>query len=230
MQLQIDMVLLSVLITVVLSSVLSAYLFRVWYRQSARLYTDLPLVFGISFLAQSLNMFILTLANLGFVEMTLILFRIRAVVISGACIPVLGALLQIWAPRIQRHHLRIEFLFGASWFAVAFLSPNEVMAMSMLIPMLLAVGVGMLVTFIVTWKTGRLKEVRSDLMVVAALLGLLSQALRVPLMATQYFFLPDIFLAFSSIGTVLALTNPWYRPDDLMRASPVEIEPRVGAY
>ncbi len=230
MQFQIDMVLLSVLVSVVLSSVLSAYLFRIWYLQRARLYTDLPLVFGISFLAQSLNMFILTLVNLGFVEMTMILFRLRAVVISGACIPVLGALLQIWAPRIQKHHLRIESLFGASWFAVAFLSSDEVAAMSVLIPMLLAVGVGMLVTFAVTWKTGRLKEVRSDLMVVAGLFGLVSQALRVPLMATHYFFVPDVLLAVSSIGTVLALTNPWYRLDDTKRASTVEIETRVGAY
>ncbi|MHA2601694.1 MAG: hypothetical protein AM324_006145 [Candidatus Thorarchaeota archaeon SMTZ1-83] len=230
MQFQIDMVLLSVLVTVILSSILSAYLFRVWYRQSARLYTDLPLVFGISFLAQSINMFILTLVNLGFAEMTLTLFRIRAIVISGACIPVLGALLQIWAPRIQKHHLRIEFLFAASWFAITFLSPNEVMAMSVLIPMLLAVGVGMLVTFTVTWKTGRLKEVRSDLMVIAGLFGLVSQVLRVPLMATQYFFIPDVFLAVSSIGTVLALTNPWYRPDDFARVSPIEVEPRIGTY
>ena len=204
------MVLISSMATILISAVISIYLGRQWYRQEARLMTDLPLVFAISFVSQTLNMMILTLPNIGLLEPSMELFRLRSVVISGATVPVLGALLQIWAPSIQKYHNRLVYLLLLYWLSVALLGATEQFVMIMTIPVMLLLGVMMMATFAITWKTGRLKEVRSDFMIISVLFGMMSQVLRVPLISTPLFYVPDVLLTISMVGIALALTNPWY--------------------
>ena len=218
-------VLLSNVATLVLSSILSAYLFRVWYRQENRLLTDLPLVFALSFVGQSVNMFIVSIAQVGFVEMTLELFKLRTFFISLSVIPILGALLNIWLPRLQRHHLRLEGLFALYWIGTTLLSPNETLIMTLLIPLLLFFGVIMMATFIITWKTKRLQEIRSELMVFGILMGMLSQVLRIPLLFTPLFYLPDVFLAISFVGVSIAISNPWFKSEIRREVESIPIAP-----
>lgn len=95
------------------------------------------------------------------------------------------------------------------------------------IPLILVFGFVMMATFIITWKTGRLKEVRSDLMIVSIICGMASQILRVPLLASGFFYVPDILLMLSMVFTAVAFGNPWYRKDIKTReatVSPSEIE------
>ena len=95
------------------------------------------------------------------------------------------------------------------------------------IPLILIFGFVMMATFIITWKTGRLKEVRSDLMIVSIMCGMASQILRVPLLASIFFYVPDLLLMLSMIFTAVAFGNPWYRKDLKTKettASPSEIE------
>lgn len=204
------MVLISSIATILISAVISVYLGRQWYRQEARLITDLPLVFAISFVSQTLNMMILTLPNVGLLEPSMELFRLRSVVISGATVPILGALLQIWAPSIQKYHNRLVYLLLLYWVSVALFGTTEQFVMIMTIPVILILGLMMMATFAITWKTGRLKEVRSDLMIISVLFGMMSQVLRVPFISTPFFYIPDVLLTVSMVGTALALTNPWY--------------------
>lgn len=82
--------------------------------------------------------------------------------------------------------------------------------MTLLIPVLLILGIIMMLTFIITWRTGRLKEVRSDFMVISVLFGMASQVLRVPLLATSIFYIPDVLLTISMVLTAIAFANPWY--------------------
>ncbi len=210
MQAGTDLVLISSIATILVSGVISVYLGRQWYRQKARLITDLPLVFAISFVSQTLNMMILTLPNVGLLEPSMELFRLRSVVISGATVPVLGALLQIWAPSIQKYHNRLVYLLLLYWVSVALLGATEQFVMIMTIPVILIIGFVMMATFAITWKTGRLKEVRSDLMIISVLFGMMSQVLRVSFISTPFFYIPDVLLTISMVGTALALTNPWY--------------------
>jgi len=210
MQAGTELVLISSMATILISAVISIYLGRQWYRQEARLMTDLPLVFAISFVSQTLNMMILTLPNIGLLEPSMELFRLRSVVISGATVPVLGALLQIWAPSIQKYHNRLVYLLLLYWLSVALLGATEQFVMIMTIPVMLLLGVMMMATFAITWKTGRLKEVRSDFMIISVLFGMMSQVLRVPLISTPLFYVPDVLLTISMVGIALALTNPWY--------------------
>jgi hypothetical protein len=155
-------------------------------------------------------MLLLTLPNIGILEPSLELFRIRSLVIGGAIIPIMAAILQIWMPSYQKYHKRTIFLIILYWFAIALFGTSEPVIMVLTIPIILIVSVVMMVTFIVTWKTGRLKEIRSELLVVASIFMMASQILRVPLMATPMFYFPDIFLGIAMVLIALGIANPWY--------------------
>ena len=210
MQIGTDLVLLSSMAIVSIAVFLSGYLSRKWLSQENRLMTDLPLVFAIAFMGQAFNIAIVTLQHSGILPATMIFFRIRTIGIGGSIIPIFGAILQIWAPSIQRYHNRMVYLLTLYWLGIDFLVPNETLIMSLLIPVLVIIGIIMMATFIITWRTGRLKEVRSELMVVSVLFGMASQVLRVPLLATSMFYVPDVLLMISMIVTAFAFGNPWY--------------------
>jgi len=196
--------------TVVIAVSLSGYLGRKWLSQENRLMTDLPLVFAIAFVGQAFNIAIVTLQHIGILPATMIFFRIRTIGIGGSIIPIFGAILQIWAPSIQKYHNRMVYLLTLYWLGIDFLVASETLIMSLLIPVLVVVGLIMMATFIITWRTGRLKEVRSELMVLSVLFGLSSQVLRVPLLTTNLFYMPDVLLMISMILTAVAFGNPWY--------------------
>ncbi|MFW9805662.1 MAG: hypothetical protein ACFFFK_02905 [Candidatus Thorarchaeota archaeon] len=211
MQIGTELVILSSLATVALSGTIGVYLFRLWRSQPTRLMTDLPLVFAISTIAQAVQIFIGALPNVGLVAPSIELFRIRAIIICCSIVPIFGALLQIWAPRIQKYHNRLVLLVSVILMATSILGPTEEFIMVMVIPWILVFGLLMLVTFVITWKTGRLKEVRSDLMIVSIMFGLVSQSLRVPLLGSALFYIPDVFLMLSMVFIAIAFANPWYK-------------------
>jgi hypothetical protein len=210
MQIGTDLVLLSSMATVIIALFLSGYLGRKWFSQKARLLTDLPLVFAIAFVGQAFNITIVTLQHIGLLPDVMIFFRIRTIGIGGSIVPVFGALLQIWAPSIQKYHNRMVYLLTLYWLGIDFLVATETLIMTLLIPVLVILGIMMMFTFIITWRTGRLKEVRSELMVLSVLFGLASQVLRVPLLTTTLFYVPDVLLAISMVLTAIAFANPWY--------------------
>jgi hypothetical protein len=92
---------------------------------------------------------------------------------------------------------------------VALLGPSEAFIMNLTIPLLFIISIAMMGTFVITWKTGRLKEVRSELLVLSMILMLVSQALRVPLMLTPLFYIPDVILIGSMTFLGLGFGNPW---------------------
>jgi hypothetical protein len=210
MQIGTDLVLLSSMATVVIAASLFVYLARKWFSQENRLMTDLPLVFAIAFIGQAFNIAIVTMQHIGILPDTLLFFRIRTIGIGGSIVPIFGAILQIWAPSIQRYHNRLVYLLTLYWLGIDFLMPGETLIMTLLIPVLVIIGLIMMVTFIITWRTGRLKEVRSELMVVSVLFGMASQILRVPFLTTSLFYVPDVLLAIAMLVTALAFANPWY--------------------
>jgi hypothetical protein len=196
--------------TVVIAGSLFIYLGRKWLSQENRLMTDLPLVFAIAFIGQAFNIAIVTMQHIGILPASMIYFRIRTIGIGASIVPIFGAILQIWTPSIQRYHNRMVYLLTLYWLGIDFLMPSETLIMTLLIPVLVIIGLIMMVTFIITWRTGRLKEVRSELMVVSVLFGMASQVLRVPLLTTSLFYIPDISLAIAMVVTALAFGNPWY--------------------
>ncbi len=211
LQIGTELVILSSLATIALSGTIGVYLFRLWRAQPTRLMTDLPLVFAISTIAQAVQIFIGTLPNVGLVAPSIELFRVRATIICFSIVPIFGALLQIWVPRIQKYHNRLVLLVSAILVATSLFGPSEEFIMVMVIPWILVFGLLMLITFVITWKTGRLREVRSEIMIVSIMFGLVSQALRVPLLGSTFFYIPDVFLMLSMVFIAIAFANPWYK-------------------
>ncbi|MGY5859227.1 MAG: hypothetical protein RTU63_07650 [Candidatus Thorarchaeota archaeon] len=203
-----ELVILSTLTTILISTTVGLYLLRLWYKQANRLITDLPLVFAVTTLSHSCQVLVLALQNLGILEISLEMLRLRSLIISGSIIPVIGAILQIWAPRIQRHHIKILAGITAYWWLIALFGMNESFIMNATIPLILIAGVMMFVTFVITWRTGRLKEIRSELMLVGIPPAMGSQLLRVALLNTAFFFVPDLLLTISLVITGLAFLLP----------------------
>lgn len=231
MQTGTELVILSSIATMVLSGTVGVYLLRLWRSQATRLMTDLPLVFAITTMAQAIQIFIGQAPNYGLIQPSLELFRVRATIICFSIVPILGALMQIWAPRIQKYHNRIVLLASTILVGIALFAPTEEIIMILIIPWILVLGIVMMVTFLITWKTGRLKEVRSDLMIVSVLFGMASQALRVPLLGSLYFYVPDVLFMLSMLFIAIAFGNPWYRRENARKASPTspaEIEMAAG--
>ncbi len=208
MQLGTEFVIFSSITIVIISAIVGTYLLRLWFKQSNRLLTDLPLVFAITAISHACQTLVVALSTLGIIEPSLEFFKLRSIIISASIIPVLGALLQIWAPRIQKYHMRLLMGVTAYWLLVVFFGTSDALIMTLTIPLILLVGLMMMVTFIITWKTGRLKEIRSGVMVISLPIIMVSQILRVPLLETSLFYVPDILLVISLIITVFAFVKP----------------------
>ncbi|MGY5863168.1 MAG: hypothetical protein RTV41_01045 [Candidatus Thorarchaeota archaeon] len=213
MQLAIDLTLFSGLAASCLAAIMAVYLIFTWYRQENRLLTDLPLMFGIVFIAHSANQAILLLSEYGYLAATLEVFRMRAMIVGGIAVPLVGVLLHIWLPRIRRHHFRIIGVVVLYWVSVLLLGPTQEIIMLLHLPIIIFFMGGMVLTFAITWKTGRLKEVRSDLMVISSAFSLIGQTGMVAFVAIGLAFIPAVITAGATAVATLALVNPWYKPD-----------------
>jgi hypothetical protein len=205
MQLTIDLASFANLSTSVFSIIIAVFLITVWSRQKNHLYTDLPLLFGVMFLAQAVNSIVRTLPTLGIVESSLLLFRLRTLVILAEVFPLTLVALHIWLPRIRNRYSRVLAVLALYWVAVTALAPSESLIMLLCIPILLVLDFTMIATFSITWKTGRLKEVRSGLMVSGFVLGFVSQ------LFTSMVLLDNVLLALATGIMTVAVINPWFR-------------------
>jgi hypothetical protein len=217
-----DPTVISSLTTAILSLCLSTYLYFLWKKQANRLYTDLPLMFSIIFISSAVSQILQALPLLGIIGDSVEMFRIRALVVLVMVVPMVVVLLSVLAPRWRRHHYKITAVSAIYWIAATFLGTSREQIMTLVIPFLLVLMMGWLVMFSVTWKTGRLKEVRSDLMVLATILSLVSQGGKVAMMAMGIGFVADIITAISVITYTVAIVNPWYKRE-LTNADSVEV-------
>ncbi|MFW9804072.1 MAG: hypothetical protein ACFFFC_15525 [Candidatus Thorarchaeota archaeon] len=211
--------------TMMLSLILSTYLITLWRNQETRLFTDLPLMLGVIFLVTVFSQLMMVLDLLGIVELTTTLFRVRAGLVLGMALPMLGVMLAIWAPRKAKHHRKAGFGFSLYWIVAVLLGRTSDEIMLLVIPPLLILMLAWLVTFTITWITGRLNEIRSDLMVLATILSIASQTGRLAFTSLGMGYLSDILTAMGLVIYTLALTNPWFNDD--VDISPTE-SPAVG--
>jgi hypothetical protein len=122
----------------------------------------------------------------------------------------MGILLHIWLPKFAKWHLRFLVAIVFYWALVASLGPNQTSIILLTVPVLLVFTLGLIVTFAITWKTGRLKEVRSDLLVASLLLAFSTQALKVPFLIWGLDAMTYLLNVAMMILIALALVNPWY--------------------
>ncbi len=209
MQFGTEMVFFSNLAIILISLIVAYYLISLWYRQENRLMTDLPLVFAISVMSNAFNMAMIVMPLVLDFTPSMEYFRVRSMVIGASVVPMIGALFQIWLPSIKKYHNRLLLLFAAYWGTVVLLGPTQEFIMMMCIPLLIVSGIVIGATFVITWKTGRLTELRSDIMIVSVIFSMGSQVLRMSLSSTPLFYIPDVLLmiSFILIGLGFALPN-----------------------
>jgi len=222
MQLTLDTASIASLSSAAFSVVVSVFFLGLWLRQKNHLYTDLPLSFGVMFMAQALNSIIKVLPTLGMLDASLVLFRIRTIVIFGTVFPLAVVVLHIWLPKARARYSRVLGALTLYWVAVTLFAPSEGLIMLFCIPILLVLDIAMIVTFSITWRTGRLKEVRSGLMVFAFVLGFLSQ------LVTSQVVLDNVLLALTTAIMTLALINPWFRRKHVLIVKPIETTSTVS--
>ena len=197
------------ILIIIFTSILSTYLLREWYTQETRLYTDLPLIFGISFSGLVAVMALQFLYRTEIVVETLELFRLRALMVGVITLPMFVAILHIWLQKYQKQHPRIVGVVFVYWVAMTLLGTSSGMIITAVMPVMLIMGVVLMATFVITWKTGRLQEVRSGLLVIGLGITLSSQVMRVPFDAIGLGIIVDLVLALGMVTITIALTNPW---------------------
>ncbi|MHA1929459.1 MAG: hypothetical protein ACTSV2_12865 [Candidatus Thorarchaeota archaeon] len=197
------------------------YLYILWRKQRVRLVTDLPLLFGATFAALGLNFIIMGLMNIGIIPDTLEVLRLRTLfVISAAVIPLVITLIHIWLSRFKKYYTHMIIAFATYWTITTIFSPTEQILMLLLVPAMILPIIAIAVTFTITWKTGRLKEVKSEMLVVSAILIGLSQVGKLVLVSIGLEFIADILSALGTIMGTVGLANPWYRRSIVQKAKP----------
>ncbi len=194
---------------ILFTSVLSTYLLKEWYSQENRLYTDLPLIFGISFSGLIAVMALQFLYRTEILVESLDLFRLRALMVGVITLPMFVAILDIWLQKYQKQHPRIITVVFVYWIAMTLLGTSSGMIITAVMPVMLIMGVVLMATFVITWKTGRLQEVRSGILVIGLGITLASQVMRVPFDAIGLSLVVDLVLALGMVIITAALTNPW---------------------
>ncbi|MFW9921544.1 MAG: hypothetical protein ACFFED_18230 [Candidatus Thorarchaeota archaeon] len=209
MQLAIEITFWSGILAGVIAILGGVYLANLWRKQSTRLLTDLPLVFAFSFILQGVNMFILSSMNAGILPDTLEVFKMRTFVIGGSVFPFLTIILHIWASKFSRYFKHVISTLMIYWTIVTILGTTQSLIMVLVLPIMMVVMFGMIFTFAVTYRTGRLQEVRSGLILIAMSFMAFSQLTKVTLMAMGLSFIADTATVIGSILIVLAVANPW---------------------
>ena len=209
MQLVIELTFWSGILAGLLSLIGGIYLAHLWYKQPTRLLTDLPLVFAFSFILQGVNMFMLSSMNAGVIPDTLEVFRLRTFVIGGSVFPFFTIILHIWISKYSKYFKHVLSVLIAYWTIATIFGPSIPMIMIMVLPIMMVVMFGMILTFAITYKTARLKDVRSGLLLVAMAFMTFSQLSKVALIAMGLAFIADTATVIGTFLIVLAVANPW---------------------
>jgi hypothetical protein len=197
------------MMAVIISLIGGLYLIGIWRKQNTRLLTDLPLAFGVSFILHGMNLFILSSMNAGILPNSLEMFKLRTFVIGGSLFPFILVTLNIWLSRFEKYFRHIIMSMIIYWTVVTLIGASSAMIMILVMPILLFVLFGLMFTFAVTWKTGRLKEVHCGLVLVGLLFFFVSQLGKISLLAIGMGFVADIMTVIGTTLMILGLTTPW---------------------
>ncbi|MHA1480922.1 MAG: hypothetical protein ACTSQZ_05825, partial [Candidatus Thorarchaeota archaeon] len=189
--------------------IVAVYLLLLWTRCENRLMSDLPLSFGVSAIFLCLTLVFAALVSGDYIPDTMEIFRIKSLILSGAIVPFFAILLTIWLPGRRKYHPHMVFSLIAYWTLTSLLGPTPEIIMMLNIPLMLVFLIGVALTFFVTWKTGRLKEIRSELVLAATVILFISQISKVLLMSLNLVYIADLLTSLGIIVIGIAIFNPW---------------------
>lgn len=216
---QSEVVFVSSAISTIVSMIAATYLIQKWYNQKARLPFDLPLMFGVVFVASAFSQFIKSSQMVGFLPATLEIFRVRSLVIAWIFLPWALVLMRIMWPSGIKWHKRLWGILTAVTVGMSLFAPSQAMIQTYQTTWILVVILGVIITFAITWKTGRLKEVRSELVLLGSFLAIVSQIGQIMWTAVGLAWIADVITLLSITAYTLALVNPWYQSETAPLAS-----------
>jgi len=214
---QSEVVFVSSALSTIVSMIVATYLIHKWYNQKTRLPFDLPLMFGVVFVASAVSQFIKSSQMVGILPATLEIFRIRSLVIAWIFLPWTLVLMRIMWPSGIKWHMRLWGVLTALTICVSLFSPSQALIQSYQTTLILVVIIGVIITFAITWKTGRLKEVRSELVLLGSFLAIISQIGQIMWAAVGLTWIADIITVLSIVAYTLALINPWFKGESTSR-------------
>lgn len=210
---QSEVVFVSSAMSTIVSMIVSTYLIHKWYNQKTRLPFDLPLMFGIVFVASAVSQFIKSSQMVGILPATLEIFRVRSLVIAWIFLPWALVLMRIMWPSGARWHMRLWAVLTAVTIGISLFAPSQAIIQNYQTTWILVVIIGVIITFAITWKTGRLKEVRSELVLLGSFLAIISQIGQIMWASAGLAWIADVITVLSITAYTLALINPWYKSE-----------------
>ncbi len=216
---QSEVVFVSSALSTIVSMIVATYLIHKWYNQKTRLPFDLPLMFGIVFVASAVSQFIKSSQMVGLLPATLEIFRVRSLVIAWIFLPWALVLLRILWPSGEKWHMRLWGVLTVVTIGMSLFAPSQALIQTYQTTWILIVIIGVIITFAITWKTGRLKEVRSELVLLGSLLAIVSQIGQIMWAAVGLSWIADVITVLSITAYTLALINPWFQSKEVLLSS-----------
>ncbi len=216
---QSEVVFVSSALSTIVSMIVATYLIHKWYNQKTRLPFDLPLMFGIVFVASAVSQFIKSSQMVGLLPATLEIFRVRSLVIAWIFLPWALVLLRIMWPSGEKWHMRLWGVLTVVTIGMSLFAPSQALIQTYQTTWILIVITGVIITFAITWKTGRLKEVRSELVLLGSLLAIVSQIGQIVWAAVGLSWIADVITVLSITAYTLALINPWFQSKEVLPSS-----------
>ncbi|MFX1367012.1 MAG: hypothetical protein ACFFAY_00210 [Promethearchaeota archaeon] len=216
---QSEVVFVSSAVSTIVSMIVATYLIHKWYNQKTRLPFDLPLMFGIVFVASAVSQFIKSSQMVGLLPATLEIFRVRSLVIAWIFLPWTLVLLRIMWPSGEKWHMRLWGVLTVVTIGMSLFAASQALIQTYQTTWILIVIIGVIITFAITWKTGRLKEVRSELVLLGSLLAIVSQIGQIVWAAVGLSWIADVITVLSITAYTLALINPWFQSKEVLMSS-----------
>jgi hypothetical protein len=170
-------------------------------------------MFGIVFVASAVSQFIKSSQMVGILPVTLEIFRVRSLVIAWIFLPWALVLMRILWPSGEKWHMRLWGVLTALTVGISLFAPSQSFIQTYQTTWILVIIIGVIITFAITWKTGRLKEVRSELVLLGSFLAIISQVGQIMWAPAGLSWIADVVTVLSIIAYTLALINPWYQKE-----------------
>lgn len=178
-----------------------------WSRAERRFYTDMPFLFGIAMFFAAAGETMDVLFDLAILPLDLVLFKIRTLVVTITLFFYLTATILIWFVDRRRLGYLIILFYMIALFALIGLAPEINSVRLWVMPLLFALFIVFIITFILVWWMKRLPDVHGLVMALGVIIAMVGQFLKVPLSGLMLTWVSELIdllgLAILALGLLI---------------------------
>jgi hypothetical protein len=199
------------ILKVVVMILIGCILLAKWFRGTNRYYTDMPFLFGIALLFAAAGESLDVLMDLSILPSELVIFKIRTTIVAFTLIFYLITTVLIWLNDRPRLGVVIIVSYLVVLLVVIWLAPEINLVRLWVMPLLFALFIVFVATFILAWYWKRLPDVHGLVMAIGVIIALFGQVLKVPLSSVGLTWVSEIIdLVGLSILALGLLIKPGY--------------------